>query len=202
MEQPRIAPGGLRDIGVVNYGFSAVAGRVVGGSKPHVFTTLGRQRRLFRAWLFFSGRLMPGGMLPRRESELVILRIATLRDCEYERRHHLRIGRRVGVTDEQIDHLDDLDWPGWSPRERALLVVATQLVTTKAVDDDAWSTLRTHLDEPRTIELLLLCGQYDSLATTLLTLRVQPETPSDPSVSRGWRASLRRGRPARGSAPG
>ncbi|MCW2825500.1 MAG: 4-carboxymuconolactone decarboxylase [Aeromicrobium sp.] len=175
MEPPRIAPGGLRELGLVNYAFATLAGRVVGGSKPHVFTTLGRQRRLFRAWLHFSGRLMPGGRLPRRESELVILRIATLRDCEYERRHHLRLGRRAGVTEEQIAHLDDLAWGGWSRRELALLTAATSLVETKNLDDATWAELRTHLDEPDTIELLLLCGQYDSLATTLLTLKVQPE---------------------------
>lgn len=175
MNQPRIAPGGLRELGLVNYAFCTVAGRVIGGERPHVFTTLGRQRRLFRGWLHFSGRLMPGGLLPRHESELVILRIATLRDCEYERRHHVRIGRRAGVTQLQIDHLDDLTWPGWTPRELALLQAATQVVETKGIDDAAWAELTAHLDEPRLIELLLLCGQYDSLATTLLTLRVQPE---------------------------
>lgn len=175
MEQPRIAPGGIRDLGIVNYAFCTLAGRVVGGERPRVFTTLGRQRRLFRGWLHYSGRLMPGGLLPRRESELVILRIATLRDCEYERRHHVRIGRRAGVTQAQIDHLADLGWDGWTPRELALLTAATQLVETKDLDDAAWDELARHLDEPRLIELLLLCGQYDSLATTLLTLRVQPE---------------------------
>ncbi|MFI5425941.1 carboxymuconolactone decarboxylase family protein [Aeromicrobium sp. UC242_57] len=117
MDEPRIAPGGLKELGLINFGVSTLAGKVIGGPRPHVFTTLGRQRRLFRAWLHFSGRLMPGGSLPRRETELIILRIATLRACEYERRHHLRLGRKAGVTPAQIEHLDDLSWPGWSVRE-------------------------------------------------------------------------------------
>lgn len=175
MDQPRIAPGGLKDLGLLNYGISTVAGRVIGGGRPHVFTTLGRQRKLFRAWLLFSGRLMPRGRLPRRDSELVILRIATLRDCEYERRHHERLGRRAGLTGEQISHLGDLEWSGWRSREVALLTAATRLVETKGLDDATWDALRVHLDDPDTIEFLLLCGQYDSLATTLLTLRVQPD---------------------------
>lgn len=173
--EPRIAPGGRKELGLVNYAISTVAGRVVGGPRPHVFTTLGRQRKLFRGWLHFSGRLMPGGTLPRRESELIILRIATLRDCEYERHHHLRLARKAGVTAEQIDHLGDLAWAGWSRRELALLRAATQLVETKFIDDECWAAVRDHLDEATTIEFLLLCGQYDSLATTLLTLKVQPE---------------------------
>lgn len=175
MEQPRIAPGGLKELGLVNYGFSALAGRVIGGKKPNVFTTLGRQRSLFRGWLYYSGKLMPGGKLPRRESELVILRIATIRECEYERRHHVRLGRRAGVTPAQIDHLADDTWSGWTPREQAFFAAVDQFVDDKFLDDATWARLSEHLDEPELIEFLLLCGQYDSLATVLLTLRVQPE---------------------------
>ncbi|RYI99131.1 MAG: carboxymuconolactone decarboxylase family protein, partial [Actinomycetales bacterium] len=53
--------------------------------------------------------------------------------------------------------------------------VASQFVEKRDVDDATWATVRAHLDEAESIELLLLCGQYDSLATTLMTLRVQPE---------------------------
>jgi AhpD family alkylhydroperoxidase len=175
MSTPRIAPGGLRELGVVNHLISAVAGRVLGGTRPRVFTTLGRQRGLFRAWLWYSAKMMPGGHLPRRETEMVILHIAALRDCEYERRHHVRIGRRVGLTADQIEHAGDDSWEGWNVREKAMLAAATQLVRDRDIDDPAWAALRAHLDEPESIELLMLCGQYDALATTLMTLRVQPE---------------------------
>lgn len=175
MDEPRIAPGGLKELGIINYGFSALAGRVVGGKKPNVFTTLGRQRKLFRGWLYYSGKLMPGGKLPRRESELVILTIATLRECEYERRHHLRIGKKAGITAEQIEHLADVTWTGWTPRERALVRAAVQFIDAKFVDDAAWAELSEHLNDAESIEFLLLCGQYDSLATVLLTLKVQPD---------------------------
>jgi len=172
---PRIPPGGRRELGLVNTAISAVAGKVVGGPRPNIFTTLGRQRGLFRAWLWYSGRLMPGGRLPRRETELVILHVAETRACEYELNHHRRIGRRVGLSADEITHAGQPDWDGWSSRERALLTAAHQFVTTRDIDDPTWATLREHLDEATAIEFCLLCGQYDSLATTLMTLRVQPE---------------------------
>lgn len=175
MTTPRITPGGLRELGVVNHLISTAAGRVVGGKRPNIFTTLGRQRGLFRAWLWYSAKMMPGGRLPRRETEMVILHIATLRGCEYERRHHLRIGRRVGLSAEQVEHAGDDAWEGWSSRERALLTAVTQLVHRRDIDDPTWAALRAQLDEAETIELLMLCGQYDALATTLMTLRVQPD---------------------------
>jgi AhpD family alkylhydroperoxidase len=172
---PRIAPGTRRELGLVNHAISSVAGRVIGGQRPNVFTTLGRQRGLFRAWLWYSAKMMPGGRLPRHETELVILHVATRRECEYELNHHRRIGLRVGLTVDQIEHVGDLAWSEWTDRQRALLTAADQLVTTRDIDDPTWETLRQHLDEATAIELLMLCGQYDSLATTLLTLRVQPE---------------------------
>ena len=42
-------------------------------------------------------------------------------------------------------------------------------------DDATWAAVRAHRDERAAIELLLLVGHYDMLATTLLTLRVEPD---------------------------
>ena len=41
---------------------------------------------------------MPGGKLPRADTELVILRVAHLTECDYEWDHHERIGRRAGLS--------------------------------------------------------------------------------------------------------
>ena len=101
----RIAPGTRRELGFPIWGFSRLAGRVTKTAPPAIFTTLGRGRGLFWGWLFFAGQLMPGGKLPRRETELVILRVATLRGCTYEFEHHVRIGRRAGVTAADPDQL-------------------------------------------------------------------------------------------------
>ena len=174
-ESPRVSPGGFRDLGLFNWTFSRLAGRATGGPPPNIFTTLGRQRGLFRGWLHFSAKLMPGGKFERRESELVILRVATLRSCAYELSHHERLGRKAGLTADQIAHVGDDSWDQWSTRDRLLLDVATSLVHTKDVDDALWSRMQAELTEPECIELLMLVGQYDSLATTLLTLRIQPE---------------------------
>ena len=181
---PRIAPGGRRDVGIVNWGICRALGVASGTPPPNLFTTLGRQRGLFRGWLRFAGRLMPGGRLPRRESELVILRVAHLRGCTYEWEHHVRLGARAGVSDDdlqriQIERTTVAD--GWSAREAAILAAVDQLHHTQEIGDEAWGDLRSHLDEREAIELLLLAGHYEMLATTILTLGIQP----DPHRRRG-----------------
>ncbi len=83
-QQPRIGPGNRRQIGLVDAGIAWVLGRATGGRPPNVFTTLARHRRLFRRRLWFAGALMPGGKLPRRDTELVIPRVAHNSGCDYE----------------------------------------------------------------------------------------------------------------------
>lgn len=174
----RISPGGLRDNGPLIWGFSRLAGRVMGTKPPAIFTTLGRGRGLFWGWLHFAGRLMPGGKLPRRPTELVILRVATLRGCDYELSHHVRLGRRAGVTEADLDRVrTGAAAEGWSDEERLLMTATEELVTDRDLRDETWHQLRARYDERRVIELLLLVGHYDMLATTLMTLRLEPDEP-------------------------
>jgi AhpD family alkylhydroperoxidase len=171
---PRIAPGGRREAGLFAWTFAQVAGVVTRTRPPQLFLIMGRQHKLFRGWLRFAGRLMPGGSLPRRDTELIILRVAHLRGCAYEFTHHVRLGRRAGVAAADVERIQgDLD--GWSGRERALLAAVDALIADRDLDDARWSALGSHLAEPELIEFLLLVGHYDMLATFLNTLRVEPD---------------------------
>lgn len=174
MNAPRVAPGGLADLGLVNWTLWRVLSRVAGTRDAHLFSTLGRQRRLFRAWLRFSAQLMPGGLIPKHDTELVILRVGHLRQCRYELDHHERIGRRVGVTDDvRARVFEGPGGVGWSDRHRTLLRAVDSLVRHRNIDDDLWGALRAHYDEPQLIELCLLVGQYEMLATTIATLGIE-----------------------------
>lgn len=174
---PRIAPGSRSEVGLFAWGFAQVAGRVTRSAPPNIFLTLGRHPRLFRGWLRFAGRLMPGGKLPRRETELVILRVAHLRSCAYEFEHHVRLGKRAGVSAQDVERvMAGPQAEGWSPRERTLLSAADELHADGDLRDESWLALEAELREPRLlIELLFLVGHYEMLATFLNTVRVQPD---------------------------
>ena len=176
MSEPRIAPGRRRDVGLFGWGLSRVAGKVSGTGPPNLFLTLGRHRKLFRGWLRFAGRLMPRGTLPRRDTELVILRVAHLRSCRYELDHHTHLGRQAGLLDADLARVaEGPEVEGWSARERALLSAVDGFHRDQDLDDATWAALRGHLDERESIELCLLVGHYEMLATTIATLRVQPD---------------------------
>ncbi|HEX8754549.1 MAG TPA: carboxymuconolactone decarboxylase family protein [Solirubrobacterales bacterium] len=176
-EAPRIGPGNRRQIGLVNSAIVWVIGRATGGRPPNVFTTLARHRRLFRRWLWFAGALMPGGKLPRAETELVILRVAHNTGCDYEWGHHERLGRRAGLSPEEVARVRrGPEAEGWSERRQLLLRAADELHEQGRIGEELWSRLAEQLDPVRLIELCMLIGHYEMLAMTLNSLRVQPET--------------------------
>src|SRR5437773_979864 len=125
---PRVTPGGAAEIGRLNHALSRLIGLATGGRPPNVFTTIARHRRLFRRWLRFAGALMPGGVLPRAHSELLILRVAHNTGCEYEWRHHERLGRAAGLTADEVERVrDGATAPGWGSRQSLLLRAADEL---------------------------------------------------------------------------
>jgi AhpD family alkylhydroperoxidase len=160
MSGPRIPPGTRRDTGAVNWLIASALGLATRTGPPNLFTTLGRHRGLFRAWLLFAGRLMPGGKLRRRESEIVILRVARNTGCEYERRHHVRLGRRAGLTHEEIARVAEGGTDGWAPREAALLRAADELHADRVLSEALFAELRSQFSETELIELCLLVGHY------------------------------------------
>ena len=174
--KPRIAPGGRREIGLVNSAIVRLVGLATRGRPPHIFTTLARHRGLFRRWLWFAGGLMPGGKLPRRETELAILRVAHNAGSEYEWGHHERIGRRAGLTAEEIARVrEGAAASGWAPREGLLLEACDALRADGVIGDELWDRLAARFDEVELIEVCLLIGHYEMLAGTIASLRVAPD---------------------------
>jgi len=176
---PRIAPGDRRQLGWLNFGIARLAGLVTRGKPPHIFTTLGRHRGLFRRWLWFAGALMPGGKLPREETELVILRVAHNTGSEYEWSQHERIGKRAGLSEEEISRVrSGAGAPGWSERRALLIRAADEMHELRQIGTELWAELSRHLDEVLLIELCMLIGHYEMLAMTLNTIEVEPELPA------------------------
>lgn len=173
-DQPRVAPAALGDLRPFPALVARLAGRVTGSGPPNIFTTLGRHPRLFRSWLLYSARLMPFGTLPRRESELVILRVAWQCQAAYEWHQHVAIGGRVGLSSEQIAAVPDGPGSGvWSERQAALLSATDELLASRTLSPPTWDRLRRELSERQRIELCMLVGQYEGLATALGGLGVQ-----------------------------
>jgi alkylhydroperoxidase family enzyme len=173
---PRIAPARPRELGPLARIVAEIAGRVTGTGPANIFTTLGRHPRLFRAWLRYSAHLMPFGKLSRRDTELVILRVAWQCSSTYEWHQHVLIALRVGLTPDEVTAVaDGPAASGVTERQRTLLAACDELLATRAFTDTTWSAVRTELCDREAIELCLLIGHYQGLASAIGGLAIQIE---------------------------
>ncbi len=172
----RVPQAPLRQLRPLARTVALVSGRLTGTGPPAIFTTLGRHPRLFRAWLFYSARLMPFGTLPRRDAELVILRVAWQCGSAYEWWHHVPLALRAGLRPEQIAAVAGTQpAAGLSERQRVLAAVADELLAQRALSDETWQAARQTLTEREMIETCLLIGHYQGLAAVIGGLGIQLE---------------------------
>jgi alkylhydroperoxidase family enzyme len=148
------------------------------GAELGVFTTLVRNPDVFGDFLPFGRRMLHGSSLHPRERELLILRTAFRCRARYEWSHHEVIGRKAGLTDDDLSALtqeatDDPD-PA-DPARTLLLRAADELVADHVLSDRTWAALAATYPVPQIIEICLLVGEYVMLAGALNSLGVQIE---------------------------
>jgi 4-carboxymuconolactone decarboxylase len=145
------------------------------GRPLNVFATLAHHPRLLRRFNALGGLFLAQGELPARERELVILRVAARTGSEYEFGQHTGIGRRAGLSDEEIAAV--VTENDWSERDAVLLAFTDELLAGDVVSRPTWDAVaRLHgFGDAQMIELTLLVGFYRMLAGFLNTVGVALE---------------------------
>ena len=175
----RIEPGGFRELGPLNWAIAKAGARGIRRPRFSLMNVLGQHKLLFLTWLPYSGMLLGVlSKLPVRDAEVVILRVAHLRDCEYELQQHRRLAKTRGIgPDLQAKIFEGPDADGLTDRQRALITATDEFVVTRGVSSETWATLASHLNKAQLIEFCLLAAQYDGLAATITTLKVPLDFP-------------------------
>jgi len=102
------------------------------------------------------------------------LRTGWLCKAPYEWGEHVKIGKRVGLTREEIERVTGGSTAsGWDENDRALLSAIEQLKENAMISDETWAVLKRRLDERQLIELPILVGQYQGLAYLQNALRLR-----------------------------
>lgn len=146
------------------------------GEPLNIFATLARHPRLLKRFNVLGGFFLTRGVLPSRERELVILRVASRTNCEYEFGQHVLIGQEAGLTEGEIWQVTQPDVPGpWLETDAALLQFTDELIDTTDVTDATWNEAARRLDEQQLLELVCLIGFYRMVAGLLNGVRIDRE---------------------------
>jgi alkylhydroperoxidase family enzyme len=108
-----------------------------------------------------------------RQRELLILRVAYLRNAAYEWAQHVYQAGVVGISPQEIERVrvgpGDV---GWDALEGALLAAADELVADARIGDTTYATLSSSLDTQQLMDVVFTVGAYEVFAMAMRSFDV------------------------------
>lgn len=129
---------------------------------------------LTQAFHTFNGHVLFASTLTIRQRELLVLRVAAVREAVYEWAQHVVQARDAGIADEEIERVaKGPDAPGWTPVERAMLRAVDELLADAKIEDTTWQELSGAFDERQLMDLVFTVGAYDVIAMVLRSFGIE-----------------------------
>ena len=127
---------------------------------------------ILRAFAGFGGSVYPGGVLSRREKELVIITASQTNECQFCTQSHCDLTSLGGILDGPLDLVAQPT--ALVPRER-LAVEFTRAVMhdSNRVPEPLWAELHAAFTDPELVELSFLIGYINMLNLFNNTLGVR-----------------------------
>ncbi len=136
---------------------------------------------LAKAFLTFNNHVAMTNSLPKRICELLILRISWLRRAEYEFQQHVILGLRAGLTDAEIERIQQgPDAEGWNATDETLLRAADELVKDACVSPTSWAALSQEFTVEQLMDMVFTVGCYEVLAMAFKSFGVPFEASLEP----------------------
>jgi len=177
LSEPRIrplAPGDYTPEQAEVLGPLGGGGVIPAGPVLNIFRTMAHAPKALKAFLAWGEYVLSRkNDLPPREREIVILRTGFLCRSGYEWTQHAEIGRRCGLTDDEIERLKTGPDAGWSPADNALIQATDELHKDQFVSTPAWTALLAHFSEKQAMDVVFTAGQYTQVSMLLNTFGVQ-----------------------------
>ena len=144
----------------------------------NLYRVLAHSPRAARSLNTLARFIRDGSRLDPRLRELAILQVSYMARSAWGYSHHVRIGREVGVSDDEIravasetngrpTALDQL--------AKAVLRAAREMTLELALSDETFAALRKGLDNERLTDLVVTISFYNGLVRLLATMQVDVE---------------------------
>jgi alkylhydroperoxidase family enzyme len=144
----------------------------------NLYRALAHSPRAARSLNTLARYIRDGSRLDPRLRELAVLQVSYLTRSAWGYSHHIRIGREVGLSDEDVRSVAD-ETAGrptrLEPLAKAVLSAAREMTTELSVSDKTFAALRQELDDERLTDLMVTIAFYNGLVRLLETMQVDVE---------------------------
>lgn len=133
------------------------------GHFPNLFGVLARHMPLLDAWTGFGLYTMQGSRVDPVLREVLILRTAQHMGSPYERHHHRRIGKALGMSEALLDQSESGASTGNDDHD-LMIACADSLAQHARLPDDVWSAMIERFGLETTLDAIFTVGAYTVLA--------------------------------------
>jgi alkylhydroperoxidase family enzyme len=150
---------------------------IVSTSPLNVTKMMANAPSSFLGFQEFAGGILFKSEFDPRKREIAVCRIGHVTKANYEWTHHVRVAKRLGVTDEEIRIIGSED-PVISLDEEGNLLcrVADEISLDVRLSDDALSQILDRYGARGATELILCCSYFNMISRFLESTRVELET--------------------------
>src|ERR1700755_1491065 len=146
----------------------------------NIFRMMAHSPKYFEQYCRLGGAIRHRGELDPVVRELAITRTGILCEAPYEILAHKRIGKGVGVTDEQNAALED--WQSaacFNEVQRAALAFTDEIVKLRKPTDATFNAIKAKLTPGALVELQLSIGFYIMTSKSLDTFAIDRQPVSE-----------------------
>jgi alkylhydroperoxidase family enzyme len=142
----------------------------------NVFKMMANVPASFHSLIDFAMSLLIRGKFDQRKREIAVLRVAHVTRSNYEWMHHVRVGKGVGVSEEEIAKIA-VDGPVTSldPEGNLLCRTADEITRDVRLSDEALAALLERYGVRQATELILCVSYFNMLSRFLESTRVELE---------------------------
>jgi alkylhydroperoxidase family enzyme len=144
----------------------------------NLYRLLAHSPRAARSLNTLARFIRDGSRLDPRLRELAILQVSYLTRSAWGFSHHVRIGREVGLSDDEIRAVADETagrLTGLDPLAKAVLRAAREMTADLVISDQTFAVLQGQLDNERLTDLVVTISFYNGLVRLLETMQVDVE---------------------------
>ena len=143
------------------------------GGVLHLYQMLLHSPPVASGWLNYLTAIRQQSTLPGGLRELVIMRIAVLNGAPYEAEQHAPIALREGVSQVQLDELDNWQQSkSYDATQRAVLAYTDAMTKDIHVSPEVFAAVKAVMTDRLLVELTATVGAYNMVSRFLEALQI------------------------------
>lgn len=147
------------------------------GSVIHLYQMLLHSPAVAQGWLNHLTGIRLNSQVPGDLRELIIMRVAILNRAPYEADQHAPIALKEGVTQAQLDALDD--WRDakdiFTEQQRAVLAYTDEMTLNIQVPKDIYDAVEQLFNEQLVVEITATIATYNMVSRFLEALQIHTD---------------------------